>query len=78
MKGAAPYDASRNSQKEGIKEKGCEMKDIKVEVTFTEGYEDRFTKACMETLEKRELPNIDERMKIDKKKQKVTENIGVA
>ena len=29
-------------------------KEIKVKVTFTEGYEERFTKACLEVLLKRE------------------------
>lgn len=29
------------------------QKDIKVEVTFTEGYQKRFTEACLEVLKKR-------------------------
>lgn len=29
-------------------------KDIKVKVTYTEGYEKRFTKSCLEQLKKRE------------------------
>lgn len=28
-------------------------KDIKVEVTFTEGYQKRFTEACLQVIEKR-------------------------
>lgn len=30
------------------------MKEIKVEVQFTEGYQERFTRACVEQLKKRE------------------------
>jgi len=28
-------------------------KEIKIEVTFTEGYEERFTKACLEVIRKK-------------------------
>ena len=34
-------------------------KEIKVEVKFTPGYEKRFTKACLEVLEKRKEPKWD-------------------
>ena len=32
-------------------------KDIKVKVTYTEGYKKRFTEACLEVLKRRELKN---------------------
>lgn len=33
------------------------VKDIKVKVTYTEGYQKRFTEACLEVLKKREIVN---------------------
>lgn len=33
------------------------QKEIKVEVTFTEGYQKRFTEACLEVLNERENGN---------------------
>lgn len=33
------------------------MKEIKVVVEFTEGYEQRFTEACLEVLKRREVRN---------------------
>lgn len=33
---------------------GGKMKEIKVVVTYTQGYEKRFTEACLEVLRKRE------------------------
>lgn len=32
-------------------------REIKVKVTYTDGYRQRFTKACLDTLRKRELMN---------------------
>lgn len=34
-----------------------EKKEIKVKVTYTDGYRQRFTKACLDVLRKRELMN---------------------
>lgn len=33
------------------------MKEIKVVVEYTEGYEQRFTEACLEVLKRREVRN---------------------
>ena len=54
------------------------MKDIKVSVTFTEGYEDRFTEACLEVIKKRESEDIDPRSKVYKKKQNIADDVEIA
>lgn len=42
-----------------------ERKEIKVEVTYTEGYEKRFTEACLKQISKRseETPNLMDNQK---------------
>ena len=35
------------------------MKEIKVQVTFIDGYEKRFTEACLEVIRKREKQQVE-------------------
>lgn len=37
------------------------MKEIKIKVQFTSGYQERYTKACIEQLKKREARERDKR-----------------
>ena len=41
----------------GDEQRYMKEKDIKVKVTYTEGYQKRFTEACLEVLKRRELRN---------------------
>lgn len=37
------------------------MKEVKIEVRFTDGYQKRYTKACIEQLKKRKAKEVEKR-----------------